>query len=44
MTKTIKLPQLAWYETGELELPLPDGWQVETLNMAGYDRHRPGIY
>jgi len=34
----IKVPQLAWYETSEMELPLPDSWQVETGNMAGYDR------
>ena len=34
----IRVPQLAWYETKELELPLPDSWQVETYNMAGYDR------
>ena len=38
MTKVIKLPQLAWYEPKELELRLPDHWQVETCNMAGYDR------
>ncbi|GAJ21242.1 unnamed protein product, partial [marine sediment metagenome] len=25
----IRLPQLAWYGTKELELPLPDRWQVE---------------
>jgi len=35
---TIRVPQLAWYETKELELPLPDSWQVEVYNMAGYDR------
>jgi len=34
----IRLPQLAWYETKELELPLPDSWQVEIHNMAGYNR------
>ena len=34
----IKVPQLAWYETGELELPLPDSWQVEIYNMTGYNR------
>ncbi len=34
----IKVPQLAWYETKELELPLPDSWQVEIHNMAGYNR------
>lgn len=34
----ISVPQLAWYETKELELPLPDSWQVEVYNMAGYNR------
>jgi len=34
----IKVPQLAWYEPKELELPLPDSWQVEVCNMAGYNR------
>ena len=34
----IRLPQLAWYGTKELELPLPDSWQVEVCNMAGYNR------
>ena len=34
----IKVPQLAWYETREMELPVPDSWQVEVGNMAGYDR------
>jgi nickel-dependent lactate racemase len=34
----IKLPQLAWHDTGELVLTLPDGWPVEICNMAGYDR------
>ena len=34
----IKVPQLAWYETRESELPLPDSWQAETYNMAGYNR------
>jgi nickel-dependent lactate racemase len=34
----IRVPQLAWYETKELELPLPDSWQVEVYNMAGYNR------
>jgi nickel-dependent lactate racemase len=38
MTNAIRLPQLAWYETSELELPLPEGWQVEICNMAGYNR------
>ena len=35
---TIRVPQLAWYETKELELPLPDSWQEELYNMAGYNR------
>lgn len=35
---TIKLPALAWYNMKELELTVPDGWQVETLDMAGYNR------
>ena len=34
----IRLPQLAWYGTKELELLLPDNWQVEVYNMAGFDR------
>ncbi len=33
----VKLPQLAWYGIKELVLPLPDSWQVETHNMAGYN-------
>ena len=35
---TITLPQLAWYGTKKLELPLPDSWPVELYNMAGYNR------
>jgi len=38
MTNIITLPQLAWYKTKEAEFPLPDSWQVEVCNMAGYDR------
>lgn len=34
----IRLPQLAWYGTKELELPLPDSWQAAVYNMAGFDR------
>lgn len=34
----IRLPQLAWYEPKELKLPLPDSWQVEVYNMAGFNR------
>jgi len=35
---TIKLPQLPWHGTKELELPLPEGWEVEMYHMAGYNR------
>lgn len=38
MSNIIKLPQLAWHETRELELSLPDKWQVEICNMSGYNR------
>ena len=34
----VKVPQLAWYQTAELELPLPNSWQGEVCNMAGYNR------
>ena len=34
----VKVPQLSWYDTKELELSLPDNWQVNTYNMSGYDR------
>jgi nickel-dependent lactate racemase len=34
----VKVPQLAWYEPRELALTLPDSWQVEVCNMAGYNR------
>jgi nickel-dependent lactate racemase len=38
MTKHIKLPQLAWYDPKELDLRVPDTWQVEVCNFAGYNR------
>jgi nickel-dependent lactate racemase len=38
MRNLIRLPQLAWYEPKDLELHLPDRWQVEVCNMAGYNR------
>lgn len=38
MANIIRLPQLAWYDTKEVEFPLPDSWQVEVCNMAGYNR------
>jgi nickel-dependent lactate racemase len=38
LVTTIKLPQLAWHGVKDLELPLPEGWQVEVCHMAGYNR------
>ena len=38
MSNKLRLPQMAWYGTKELELSLPDNWQVEMGYMAGYDR------
>ncbi len=38
MTKRISLPQLAWHGVKKLEIKLPENWQVEICNMAGYDR------
>ncbi len=32
------LPQLAWFGVKELKLALPESWDVEVCNMAGYDR------
>jgi nickel-dependent lactate racemase len=34
----ISLPQLAWHGVKELKITLPDDWQVEVCNMAGYNR------
>ena len=34
----ISLPQLAWHGVKELKIALPDSWQVEVCNMAGYNR------
>ena len=34
----IVLPQLAWYGPKELVLDLPDSWDVEICNIAGYNR------
>ena len=38
MNNTIILPQLAWFGAKELKLTLPESWDVEVCNMAGYDR------
>ena len=37
----VRLPQLAWHGSTEIDLPLPDDWQVRVYDMAGYDR--PGM-
>jgi len=37
----IKVPQLAWYGPRDLDLPLPDDWQVETFYAAGH--HKPDL-
>ena len=34
----IVLPQLAWYGPRELVLDLPDSWDIEICNIAGYNR------
>lgn len=38
MTTTIQVPQLPWHGAKPLDLALPDEWQIEVCNMAGYDR------
>lgn len=38
MKNNIRLPQLAWHGMKELEISLPESWQVNVCNMAGYDR------
>ncbi len=38
MNKIFKVPQLPWDNPRALELSIPDSWQVEVCNMAGYDR------
>jgi nickel-dependent lactate racemase len=41
LAKVIKLPQLAWHGSTELEVEFPEGWDVAVCNMAGHDR--PGL-
>lgn len=36
----VKLPQLAWHETRELEITFPESWEVAICRPAGYDRPR----
>jgi nickel-dependent lactate racemase len=38
MNKTLKLPQLAWHGVCDLELKIPENWQVEMCHMSGYNR------
>ena len=38
MVKEIILPQIAWHGVKELTVPLPESWEVEVCNMAGYNR------
>ena len=33
----IKVPQLLWYENNDLELNLPDSWNVVLRKMRGHD-------
>ncbi|MFC2021401.1 lactate racemase domain-containing protein [Chloroflexota bacterium] len=35
---TVKLPQYMWHQPREIELNLPDSWQVTVNNIAGYDK------
>ena len=35
---SFSVPQMAWHDTNELTLPLPDDWQVDMHNIAGHDR------
>lgn len=34
----ISVPQLAWHGAKEFRISLPDNWQIEVCNMAGYNR------
>lgn len=38
MANSIKLPEYSWYEPREVEYFLPDDWQVNVYNIAGYDK------
>ena len=37
----IKVPQLAWHKPRDLELAMPDDWQVQICHMDGH--HRPEL-
>jgi nickel-dependent lactate racemase len=34
----LEVPQLAWHGANGFKLDFPDGWNVRTVNMEGYDR------
>jgi lactate racemase len=38
LANRVILPQLAWHGVQKLRLDLPERWEVEIDNMAGYDR------
>lgn len=38
MSNTIILPQLAWFGVKELKIAMPESWDVDVCNMAGFDR------
>jgi len=38
LSNKITLPQLAWHGVKEFKVTLPESWEVEVCNMAGYNR------
>jgi nickel-dependent lactate racemase len=38
LANNMVLPQLAWHGVKELKLAMPESWQLEICNMAGYNR------
>jgi nickel-dependent lactate racemase len=40
LVSKITLPQLAWHGVTGLEIKMPEGWEVEVCNMAGYNRRK----
>ncbi len=34
----VKVPQMAWYNPGDLELTFPDDWQLDIYNISGYNK------
>ena len=38
LVNKINLPQLAWHGVTDLEIEMPESWEVEVCNMAGYNR------